>query len=176
VPLLDDGMKAALRRFLFVGAGANFLPQEGTPPVLSVLQQQPRQAAPSHDAVSTKSHVRAFELKGPSDESFDSGKEKQLAIEADTLLMKSGFTSVLAARLAAELQMQISKPVPPILLFEHPTPRSVFNYLNAISSSPVYTSIDQLCRFLVSFRSRVCATLEDSAADSEDSMPSEGLS
>ena len=42
VPLLDDGMKAALRRFLFAGAVANFLPQEGTPPV---LQQQPRQGA-----------------------------------------------------------------------------------------------------------------------------------
>ena len=32
VPLLDNGMKAALRRFLFVGA--NFLPQGATPPVL----------------------------------------------------------------------------------------------------------------------------------------------
>lgn len=156
MPLLDDGTKVALRRFLLAGAGANFLPQGDTPPV---LQQQHRQAAPSHDPVSTKSHVPAVELKGTSEESFDGGKEEQLAIEADTLLMKSGFTSVLAARLAAELQMQISKPVPPILLFEHPTPRSLFNYLNATTSSPVYTTIDQLCRFLVSFRSRARATL-----------------
>ena len=169
VPLLDGAVAAALRRFLGAGAGVDSLSQEGTPLAL----QQQLEEAQSINTVSTAAHTPA-ELKGPFKES--SGREKgQDAIEADTLLMKAGFTSILAARLAADLQMQIGKPVPPILLFEHPTPRSVYNYLNAASSSPVYSSIDQLCRFLVSFRNRARATLEDGGADSEDNMPSKEL-
>lgn len=183
MPLLNGALATALRRFL---GGATSLaiaqPTAGTTSVRGDLDgqlpldalsqngttphalQRPTEAL-SHDAVST--HII---------EESSRPEKEQMVIEADTVLMKVGFTSILAARLAADFQMQIGKRVPPVLLFEHPTPRSVYDYLNAVSGSPVYSSVDELCKFLVSFRSRARAILEDgAAADGQDSMPSEEL-
>ena len=85
VPLLDDAATTALQRFLGAGAGANSLPQEGTPPV---LQQPPRQA-PSHDTVSTATRILA-ELKGS-------------PVESDMPLASLGLNSVQVIQFRSQL-------------------------------------------------------------------------
>jgi non-ribosomal peptide synthetase-like protein len=93
VPLLDGAVAAALRRFLGAEAGANALPQEGTPPV---LQQQPRQI-PSHDTLSTATRILA-DLKGS-------------PVESSMPLVSLGLSSVQVIQFRSQLCEALHIPV-----------------------------------------------------------------
>jgi len=87
--------------------------------------------------------------------------------DADTPFMEAGFTSLTASKLAGELQSQIGEQLSPVILFECPTARDLFEQLSAKGLS--HSSVDEFTEFLVSYRDRARVLFGDSSRD--DSSP-----
>ena len=64
--------------------------------------------------------------------------------DADTPLMQSGVTSVMAVRLSSRLRALSGADLSPTLIFECPTPRAIAAHLTAVSAPDDLTQIDKL--------------------------------
>jgi len=95
-------------------------------------------------------------------------------IDADTALMAAGFTSLMATRLATEIQAATGGGfISPVILFEFPTPRSLWVPLSRTTNngSPPFSNVDELVRFLVAFQERAQVRFEEGSSDGGQAAP-----
>ena len=94
-------------------------------------------------------------------------------VVADVPLMEAGFTSIMAARLASELQTRLRTAISPVVLFQYPTPRLLESHLQEVASEMAdeLNGVDQFTGFLTTFRESARARFE--AGDEEDDRPLE---
>ena len=95
-------------------------------------------------------------------------------LEADIPLMEAGFTSVMAARLASDLQTRLQAAVSPVVLFQYPTSRLLEAHLREVAADmpDEFKGVERFTEFLESFRASARQRFETAVEDEpEDTLP-----
>ena len=93
-------------------------------------------------------------------------------LSADEPLMEAGFTSLMATRLAADLQARLRTPVSPVVLFQYPTPRDLQSHLREVADGlpGEFDGVSPFVEFLKSFRAAMGMRLESTAVAIDDGI------
>ena len=119
--------------------------------------------------------VPVFDTDG--DEGFSTSQAPQPTPAADSRLtvsltsemplMEAGFTSLVAARLAADLQNKLGTSISPVVLFQYPTPSQLEAHLREVASElpDELNGVNSFITFLETFRAEAHKRFDITAED-----------